>query len=300
MARGRICLSKLSDLIRMARPVILLAGVLAYALGIAMALAFEGPIDWPAALAGAMVTLSAILMAHYADEYADVDTDSITRRTAFSGGSGVLPSGSLPPSWALGMARVFLVLSIGLTALFYGLSILPPACVWIALLGVLGGWVYALPPVALERRGLGEIDNAVLGAFVMPLMGYATQTGKVGPRAVLALLPVFALVLVNLLGTHWADREADAKVGRRSLVVVLGSRARRVHNALLLLAYGSTLMLTGWVLPPAVAAGIGLSLPVAIWAAAGYARHATALPSSMAMVVGMLGATAGWFLYGVA
>ncbi|MCJ7512061.1 MAG: hypothetical protein MUO23_03725, partial [Anaerolineales bacterium] len=59
-------------------------------------------------------------------------------------------------------------------------------------------------------------------------------------------------------------------------------------------------MLTGWVLPPAVAAGIGLSLPVAIWAAAGYARHATALPSSMPMVVGMLGATAGWFLYGVA
>ena len=293
-------LTKLTDLIRMARPLILLAGVLAYALGLAMGFAAQGWIDWAAALAGLIVTLSATVMAHYADEYADVDTDSLTRRTLFSGGSGVLPSGRLPPSWALAAARVFLTLSIGLTALFYTLRILPPACVALGLAGVLGGWVYALPPVALERRGLGEIDNALLGAFAMPLMGYAAQTGTLTLPAVLALAPVFALVLVNLLGTHWPDRAADARVGRRSLVLVLGPSALRVHNLLLVFAYGSTALLAGRVLPPAAAAGLLLSLPVGIWAAATYTRSTDGWPSSLPMVVGMLGATAGWIVSGLA
>ena len=42
------------------------------------------------------VMVSAILMGHYANEYADVDTDSLTKRTLYSGGSGVLPSGIVP------------------------------------------------------------------------------------------------------------------------------------------------------------------------------------------------------------
>ena len=107
------------------------------------------------------------------------------------------------------------------------------------------------------------------------------------------LAPIFGLVLLNLLGTHWPDRAADAEVGRRSIVVVLGPHARRAHHALVLATYLAVLLLSGWVLPPAVVFGLMLSLPVAIWASAVFGRQESPVPSSMTMVVGFLGASAG-------
>ena len=78
-------------------PFVLLAGVLAYLVGLAYAWFRVGSIDAIAAVYGLLVLMTATMMGHYADEYADLDTDSITRRTWFSGGSGVLPEGRLPP-----------------------------------------------------------------------------------------------------------------------------------------------------------------------------------------------------------
>ncbi len=293
-------LHRLLAWVRMSRPAILPAGIMAYSLGLAMGFAGAGQIRWTPALAGLTVMLLANLMAHFADEYADQDTDSLTRRTAFTGGSGVLPSGALPPAAALHAARLFLGLALGSAAVFYAASVLPIACVALALVGSVGGWVYSMPPLALERRGWGEIDNAALGGFVMPLMGYASQVGQVSLEAVLALVPMAALVLLNLLGTHWPDRLADAQVGRRSLVVVLGQRARRAHHALVLAIYLGVILLTGRGLPAAVAIGIYFSLPVAIWAAWVYGRQESPVPSSMAMVVGFVGASAGWLAAGSA
>lgn len=48
--------------------------------------------QWGPAALGLLITEITNLVAHYAGEYADVDIDLLTRRTIFSGGSGVLPS----------------------------------------------------------------------------------------------------------------------------------------------------------------------------------------------------------------
>ncbi len=98
--------------VRMARPFVLLAGVLAYLVGLAYAWFRVGSIDTMAAVYGLLVLMTATMMGHYADEYADLDTDSITRRTRFSGGSGVLPEGRLPPRFALHMALAMLMISL--------------------------------------------------------------------------------------------------------------------------------------------------------------------------------------------
>lgn len=69
--------------------------------------------------------ISATLTANYANEYADVDTDTITCRTWFSGGSGVLTSKIVPISWALNAAIILAGLTIILTALSFYFKILP-------------------------------------------------------------------------------------------------------------------------------------------------------------------------------
>jgi 1,4-dihydroxy-2-naphthoate polyprenyltransferase len=225
-----------------------------------------------------------------------VDTDSLTRRTVFSGGSGVLPSGVVTPAWALGAAITFTFLSVSLTAwaAFHGSFTI--YAIWIVGAGLVGGWFYSMPPLALERHGLGEFVNALLGGFFMPLMGYSVQTGQPDTRACLALLPFFFIVMAGLLGAHWPDRAADAAVGRRSLTGMLGRRVSVAHKIFIALAYGLSLMLAGWVLPNPVTITIFLTLPASLWAALAFTRQESPVPSSLAMAIFIAAGAVGWTL----
>lgn len=151
----------------MSRPLILPSGVLAYAVGVALALA-EGPIDWSRQAIGLTLTMLANLAAHYADEYADADTDALARHTGVSGGSGAIAAGYANRPLALRAA----VTVSGITLLGGAWATLsgaiPCAAGIILLLGLLGGWAYSMPPIALERRGWGELANALLGGLLMP------------------------------------------------------------------------------------------------------------------------------------
>lgn len=115
-----------------------------------------GEARWSSAAVSLVVPLAANLCAHFADEYADRDTGALSQRTWFSGGSGVLPSGLVAPAFALRAAPCALLAGAMATALGW----LSPAAFAILLLGLLGGWCYSMPPLALERRGVGELANA--------------------------------------------------------------------------------------------------------------------------------------------
>lgn len=174
-------------LFRMSRPQMLAAGVLVYALGVLMGAHAAGEARWSSAAVGLVVLLAANLCAHFADEYADRDTDALSQRTWFSGGSGVLPSDLVAPAFALRAALIAVACALLVGVMVATLGWLSPAAFAILLLGLLGGWCYSMPLLALERRGLGELTNAVLGAILIPLLGFATQCSAITPDAVLGL-----------------------------------------------------------------------------------------------------------------
>jgi len=72
----------------------------------------------------------------------------------------------------------------------------------------------------------------------MPLIVYVPQIGSFHIREIIMLIPIVFAVFVNLLGVHWADRDADASVGKKTLVVSLGNRVRIVHAVFIGLIYG--------------------------------------------------------------
>lgn len=284
-------------MLKLSRPVILQGGILAYLLGAAMGYAANGFFDAKLAGIGLLITVVANLVAHYTDEYADVDTDSITQRTLFSGGSGVLPSGIVPPVWSLRMAWVLVGVTTLSTAWSIASGVLTWHVAWIVGLGLLAGWFYSMPPLALERRGLGELDNAVLGALLMPLMGYVVQTGTPTLTALLDLTPIFPIVMVGLLGVHWADREADAIVGKRSLVVILGAHSRTLHLVMALMTYVLAIALAAVsILPVPVAIAILSTLPISVWAVVTFTRSRSPLPSGLAMMMTIGIAAIGWII----
>jgi 1,4-dihydroxy-2-naphthoate polyprenyltransferase len=280
-------------LVRMSRPFILVGGLIAYFLGLSIAYHNLGTLKLLPAFVGLLILVMATMMAHYANEYADVDTDTLTRRTWFSGGSGVLPSGIIPSRWALWAAVIFAILTIIVTVLSFFWGLMSSQGVLIVFMGMLGGWFYSMPPLRLERTLWGGLDNALLGGYLMPLIAYIPQIGFTNLKMFLILTPIFVAVLVNLLGVHWADREADAKVGKNTLVVRLSSRAPMVHFSLTGLIYIFTIVLLP-IIPWQVVMATLLTIPLAIWAYLSFERSPTS--SSFLMGAVMIFGAVGWIL----
>jgi 1,4-dihydroxy-2-naphthoate octaprenyltransferase len=270
---------------RMSRPAQLALIVAVYALGVAIALGLGARLEPEAAVGGLLALVPTAASVHFANEWADYETDALAVRTPFSGGSGALRDLSLPPSVARDAAvtagSVALVCSSGLLVGGY-----LPSTAFVALAAIaVFGWGYSLPPLALSRRGLGELDNALLGGLVLPHYGAATQ-GAATLAVCAAVAPFTLLVFANLLATQWPDRRADAAVGKYTLPTRWSPRQlRRLHRLSVAAAFLLLPLLVGRVLPPVVGWASLAALPFGLWGALTYTHDERPLPTVAAMVV---------------
>ena len=288
---------KLWALFAMSRPLQLVAVTLVYAMGMAIAGARDVELQFNAALVGyiALIPLSASI--HYANEYADHETDALTTRTPFSGGSGALPRTGLSHEIALSAARFTLALGTLIALLGWIAGELTIAALVVLFTGAFFGWMYSLPPLQLAWRGWGELDNAALGGVVLPVYGFSVQAGYVDLEVILICLPFGALVFINLLATTWPDRAADAQVGKFTLATRWStSRLRVLYSGVALVSFGGILLMGNWLLPPIVVAAALLSVPSVLWGWAIYTRYETPFPTVFSMIVMMNAYLLSWGL----
>ena len=149
------------------RPAQLLLVVTVYALGIVVAVARGAPLGEGALLAGVAALVPTAAGVHYANEYADHETDALTERTPFSGGSGALRATGLPRRLMSTAAVVTLTAGVGLAGAALAVGLLPARAVAILAGSALVGVQYSVGPLALARRGLGELANAALGGVAL-------------------------------------------------------------------------------------------------------------------------------------
>jgi 1,4-dihydroxy-2-naphthoate octaprenyltransferase len=287
---------------RMSRPAQLALIALVYALGVAMAFGRGAETEAGAVAVGLAALLPTAASVHYANEYADAETDALTDRTPFSGGSGALVESGLPRSLALRAAvasgAVGVALLVAGVAPVGGrmLGAVPAA----ALVGILlAGWQYSVRPLRLAWNGLGEATNAALGGVALPLYGFAVVTDGVTVAAALATLPFALVVFVNLLETQWPDRRADAAVGKDTLATRWSAdRLRLAYGLGGLTAAGSAvaLALSGDVFPRLVALGTVLPMVGLVPGYYRFTRRETPLPAVVTMVLVAAGSTVGWGL----
>lgn len=251
--------------------------------------------------AGGAVLLLVAAAVHYANEYADADTDALTDRTLFSGGSGALEVTGLPRAALRTPLVVACGVAISATLLGYATGALSLAAVTVLFVVLVAGLAYSLPPLALVRRSVGEPVNMVLGGLLVPVYGVvvvATPT----PETVAAVVPFTLVVGCNLLAVHWPDRRADAAVGKRTLAVRWApGRIRNAYAVLAVLAAVSALAL--WrtaVLPLGVALAHLAAAPFLGWGWTSLTRRRSPLPAVTAMVVLAAATTAAWWWVGLA
>ena len=281
----------------MARPLIMLSVVQVFLAGTLVALARGYSLD-PTALAWGLAALVLVAVSiHYTNEYADHETDALTVKTPFSGGSGILPRGTVSRQVALVAAWGTLIAGLGVALMGWWQSALPPVALMLLGVGAAGGWMYSLPPLMLAWRGWGELDNALLGGLVLSTYGYVTQTGHLDAEILLAWLPFTGLAFLNLLATTWADRRADAQVGKRTLATRWrAAHLRLLYAAVAVFSYGLLAAAGSIVLPCEVVVGGLLALPFTVWGAWRYTRTDMPHPSVYAMIVMLSAQMGGWLL----
>jgi 1,4-dihydroxy-2-naphthoate octaprenyltransferase len=284
---------------RMSRPNQLLLIVFVYGWGAAIAIASQQLDNSYSDLTGAILALIPLLLIsasiHFANEYADHETDALTVRTLYSGGSGALSDYGADPKKALKAAWVSLITGSVAAVLLFAFGLLPLVALPILALGAFGGWMYSLRPLALAWRGWGEVTNAFLGAMLLPVLGYAVVTAQIDQQIILLTLPFALLAFNNLLATTWPDKSADRQVGKLTLATRWTTvRLRTIYLAAWVAALLTLILTHGQILPPPICWACIAIFPLVIWADRTYTKQHSPFPSVMVMVLFLVVQLTGW------
>ncbi len=261
--------------LRMTRPAFLLLTVVACVLGTATAAACGCGLDVPLALGATALAVLAHAAGNVLNDLHDArnGADAANRQGIFpfTGGSRLIQNGVVSERQTAELATALLVFLLPA-----GLLLAVKAGGGVLLLGMAGlalGWAYSAPPLKLMSRGLGEPTVAMVWFLVVVGADYVQRRHFFPIPAWVALgfaLLVAALLLIN----GFPDADADAQVGKRTLVVRLGPRRASALYAVLVLMAHLWLVVGVWLLVPPVQALWGLiSLPFSLAAAGWLVRY---------------------------
>ena len=216
-----------------------------------------------------MTHISVNVLNDYFDYKSGIDLE--TKRTPFSGGSGVIPAKLLTPKQVLwfGLTSFLLALVIGV----YFVTTLDGGWLLLPLLVIAAICVLLYTPL-VTKLGWPEWAPGV-GLGSLPILGaYFVQTTAYTFPVVVACIPSGILVHNLLLLNEFPDAEADRKAGRKTLPIIMGKRkASLVYSALTVVVY---LWIIGGVIAgqmPALSLLGLLTLPLAIKAIRGALKH---------------------------
>jgi 1,4-dihydroxy-2-naphthoate octaprenyltransferase len=252
------------------RPSFLLLSVVLAFLGTSIAW-YDGAVH----LGYAFLAFLGLLLCHISvnvlNEYFDYKSgiDLRTKRTPFSGGSGILPARLLNPRHVLWFAMICFLLAVPIGVYFV------VTAGWLLLPVILAGAICILLYTPfLTRVGWPEWAPG-LGMGTLPILGfYFIQTSAYTLPAIVAAIPSGILVHNLLLINEFPDAEADREAGRKTLPITIG----KVKASIIYSVLTSTVYL--WIIG-AVIAGIMpvcslialLTLPVAVRAIRGAIKY---------------------------
>ena len=228
----------------------LLLAVFLVAIGLAYAALYQPEtFYWPIALLILIGTISAHISVNLFNELSDYKTkiDFQTKRTPFSGGSGMLTSGRTKPGQVRAAAIITLLISVAI-----GLFFIIIAHWSILIIALIGGIAIVYYTSHLARMLLGEFfaglalgSLVVVGAYIAMNATPVQSLSNVAPLEVwLVAIPPGILTFLLLLLNEFPDTEADREGGRKHLVIKFGKKtAARIYTAGILLTYAIILIL---------------------------------------------------------
>jgi 1,4-dihydroxy-2-naphthoate polyprenyltransferase len=245
----------------------LTATIVPVILGTSIAWHDMGAINWGFFILALIGVASLHLATNTANDYYDhlSGNDAANKRpTKFSGGSRVIQDKLVSPTSMRNASLLFLLIGIGI-GLFLYCATKNPILLWIGGIGAFIGFFYTAPPLKLGYRGVGELLTGIGFGPLAVVGAYALQTGMISVTALAASVPIGLLVALILLINEVPDEEADKKVGKHTLVVILGKReAISLYHFFLIATY--LFIMTGILMRhiPMYAVLVLLTLPLSL------------------------------------
>ncbi|HEY9386061.1 MAG TPA: prenyltransferase [Nitrososphaeraceae archaeon] len=158
--------------------------------------------------------------------------DKVTKRTKFSGGTGVLPDNILSPRSVYIAALIFLALGVIIGTYF------------VVIRGIVIGIILSFAIFAvyfysssIVNVGLGEVFVAIKGALIV-VGAFYVQTSLIDSSVIYIGTIVGLLSASVLLINSFPDYIADLSRGRRTLVIILGKkRTSKIFSFLIIATY---------------------------------------------------------------
>jgi 1,4-dihydroxy-2-naphthoate octaprenyltransferase len=181
----------------------------------------------------AILTVLGAVIAHaginvfndYYDHLNGTDENNTDRIFPFTGGSRFIQNGLISPEECRNFALFLFALTTVIGLILTYLS--GPELILIGFAGLLIGWAYSAPPLALNSHGLGEICVGLGFGTLIPLGTFYTQTSQFALEPLLIGIP-YGLLTANLLVINqFPDRSADMAAGKHHLVVRMPIQAGR-------------------------------------------------------------------------
>lgn len=242
-----------------ARPKTLPAAVIPVLVGAAFAWRdgfFHGP--------GGVICLAFALLVQVGTNYANDAFDFLrgADREDRLGPRRAVASGMVSPrAMVAGTVAVFLAaFLVGLVLVAYR----GPELLVVGIASILFGFAYTGGPFPLAYRGLGDLFVLVFFGLVAVGGTYYVMSGIVSGEVLVAAIPIGLLATNILVVNNYRDVEADARAGKRTLVVRFGRRfARRQYIVSLAVAFFVPLGLAwfrnaGWMALPLLAIPLGV------------------------------------------
>jgi 1,4-dihydroxy-2-naphthoate polyprenyltransferase len=208
------------DWLRAIRVKFFLASVIAVLVGLSIAYWKTGHINYIYSILTVLgvVSLHASidLLNDYWDYVRGIDKD--TKRTRFSGGTGVLPENILSPRTVYIAGIVFLC--VGAIIGIYFVTIRGEVIALILVFAIISIYFYS---TKIVNMGLGE-SLIVLKGMLIVQGAYYVQTPELSTAAVYNGLIVGILSATVLFANSFPDFEADKRHGRHTLVILLGRK----------------------------------------------------------------------------
>ncbi len=210
----------LSTWFRVIRIRFLLSSVIAVCLGLSINWFQNQTID----VTNAVLTFAGVIALHasvdllndYWDFKRNIDTE--TKRTKFSGGTGVLPEGLLQPKQVYVAGIVALILGAAIGGYFIFVNGITIAI--ILAFAIISIYFYS---TRIVDSGLGEVFVAIKGTMIV-LGTYFVQTSEIIAEPVLGGIVLGVLSSMVLFVNSFPDFDADKASGRKTLVIVLGKK----------------------------------------------------------------------------
>lgn len=272
-----------------ARPKTLPAAVGPVLVGSALAFA-DGRFGWLPALAALVGAMLLQIGSNLANDYFDFFKGADTAERM--GPTRVTSAGLLSPA----QVRNGMILVFALAALVgvYLVVVGGWPILALGLAAILAAVLYTGGPLPYGYYGLGELFVFLFFGVAAVVGTYYVQVHTITAVALLAAVPVGALVTAVLVVNNLRDREGDARVGKRTLAVLLGRRGAQAEYALLLVvAYAVVVGLAAlrgpWLLLPLISLPLAALLVRSVQNESGRALNATlAGTARLSLIVSLL------------